>query len=183
MGQGDEPHYIVITESLLLDWDVDVSNNYLSPWLRDFKPPNDHHSFLKSDGKEYPSHSIGMPLLQVPILGFAHLLLRWLPIDSFRSSQTERWILIKNCFSLAMMGVSSFLCVFLFHFFKSLVDDAKLCWWISFTLSTSPPLLSLGFLNFPEMISGFVILRLAFQILIRKKITFFDFFWLAPGFT
>src|SRR5689334_21907655 len=65
---GDEPHYLVITQSLLLDHDLKVANNYarddyaayygglLSPQP---SPPG-------VDGEQYSHHAPGLPVLVAP---------------------------------------------------------------------------------------------------------------------
>src|SRR5205823_2209370 len=41
---GDEPHYLVLTNSLILDGDVDVKNDYLAGRYRNYYPfPLDPH--------------------------------------------------------------------------------------------------------------------------------------------
>src|SRR5260370_1368217 len=61
---GDEPHYLLITESLLRDHDLQVANNYLTdnPVRRasavDLTKDLDAHTYNK-----YSRHTIGLPIL------------------------------------------------------------------------------------------------------------------------
>ena len=68
LPDGDEPHYLVITESLLFDGDLQIENNhrqgdYLVYADRDLKP-----DYLKRgrNGQIYSIHSPGLPALVLP---------------------------------------------------------------------------------------------------------------------
>jgi hypothetical protein len=65
---GDEPHYLVITQSLLYDGDLQIENNhrrgdYAAYADRDLRP-----DFLKrgQDGQIYSIHAPGLPVLVLP---------------------------------------------------------------------------------------------------------------------
>jgi hypothetical protein len=69
---GDEPHYLLITYSLLNDRDLEVENNYVA---------GDHRHFFNgkigphlAHGSSHSVHGVGLPLLLLP--GFALLGLR-----------------------------------------------------------------------------------------------------------
>jgi hypothetical protein len=64
---GDEPHYLIITKSLLVDGDIDLSNNYQSGDYLDFYPGKlDAHSRPGKSGGQYSRHTPGLPLLLAP---------------------------------------------------------------------------------------------------------------------
>ncbi len=65
---GDEPHYLVITQSLLLDGDLRVENNhrrgdYLSYFMWEFGP---HYLRRGADGEIYSSHAPGVSAIVLP---------------------------------------------------------------------------------------------------------------------
>jgi hypothetical protein len=63
---GDEPHYVLIAESLCRDGDADLGNNYEAQDYLTFYPhPNlDPHAYdYRGDGALRSIHSIGVPLL------------------------------------------------------------------------------------------------------------------------
>ncbi len=65
---GDEPHYLVMTQSLLQDGDLDIENNHLQrdyrAYYADDLPP---HSLARGvNGGLYSVHPIGLPLLVAP---------------------------------------------------------------------------------------------------------------------
>jgi branched-subunit amino acid transport protein len=68
---GDEPHYLLVTSSLILDGDADVKNNYAAgDTLRYFPFPIDAHInpaiFDTRSRHWYPAHGVGLSALLVP---------------------------------------------------------------------------------------------------------------------
>ncbi len=64
---GDEPHYLLITHSLLHDHDIAISNNYRQQDYRTFYPnPLDSHVSIGKDLTRYPGHPIGLSFLLLP---------------------------------------------------------------------------------------------------------------------
>ena len=68
---GDEPHYLLLTNSLFIDGDVDVKSDYLTgryygyfPYLID--PHVNWHIFTSDSPHWYSQHPIGLPVLLVP---------------------------------------------------------------------------------------------------------------------
>jgi hypothetical protein len=164
MGQGDEPHYVVIAESVWLDKDFDLSNNYVSPWLKQFDP-DDYHAVRRPDGRLIATHSIGMSIVAAPIYGVVHFLLSETPLSKKIVSRDRRWVSFKNTFSFMMMLLAGALGIVLFRLFIELTEDVRVAWFSAFTIMLAPPLLSYGFLFFTELPSAFLIsvtaLRLA----------------------
>ena len=69
---GDEPHYLIVTQSLLQDGDFDVRNNYEHRDYRAYYPdviPDPH--VIVSGERWYPVHAIGLPLLATPVYAAA----------------------------------------------------------------------------------------------------------------
>lgn len=71
---GDEPHYLMVTHSLLTDGDLELSNNYQE---RDFTlfyvgDEIDPHITIGPDGGAYPAHTVGLSVILLPAyaLGF-----------------------------------------------------------------------------------------------------------------
>lgn len=62
---GDEPHYLMISDSLLRDCDLDVTNNYASEeaqYLYYRGPMGSDGHVLHRNGKAYSVHGLGVPL-------------------------------------------------------------------------------------------------------------------------
>jgi hypothetical protein len=70
---GDEPHYLVITQSLLQDGDLRVANNYeqedYSAYFGGVLAPHSGHP--GQDGQMYSIHSPGLPALILPAFAVA----------------------------------------------------------------------------------------------------------------
>lgn len=67
---GDEPHYLLLTHSLVVDRDFDMENNYrLGHYLSFYPivlPVGDHHTVLNRHQEEVPVHEVGISVLLVP---------------------------------------------------------------------------------------------------------------------
>ena len=66
---GDEPHYLLITQSLLADGDIDVYNDYRGERSRILYPgPLENHAFPGKNGPEheYSRHLPGISVLALP---------------------------------------------------------------------------------------------------------------------
>jgi hypothetical protein len=67
---ADEPHYLLLTHSLVFDHDFDLANNYKHNDYKVFYPPNitnaAHHSVPNIRGQEVPVHDVGLSVLLVP---------------------------------------------------------------------------------------------------------------------
>ena len=62
--QGDEPHYLVISQALQLYGSLDVAQVYAHrDYLAYYPLPLDPHLSPGPDGRPLPLHSIGGPLL------------------------------------------------------------------------------------------------------------------------
>lgn len=71
---GDEPHYLLITKSLIQDGDINLRNNYQNKDYLEFYPgPLNVHAFPGKKGREYlySQHFPGLSVLLLPffILG------------------------------------------------------------------------------------------------------------------
>ena len=66
---GDEPHYLVITESLLRDGDLQIENNHLRGDYRPFFPGELRPDFMQrgQNGQIYSIHAPGLPAMLLPV--------------------------------------------------------------------------------------------------------------------
>ena len=70
---GDEPHYLVATQSLLQDGDLRTENNYAQRDYAPYYPPRLEPQYLVrgKDGAIYPVHAPGLPALVAPAFAVA----------------------------------------------------------------------------------------------------------------
>lgn len=65
---GDEPHYLILTQSLLNDGDLRIENNHAQRDYEEYYPADlrPHSQRLGRDGQIYSIHAPGLPALLVP---------------------------------------------------------------------------------------------------------------------
>ncbi|HEY6555259.1 MAG TPA: hypothetical protein VI669_18015, partial [Vicinamibacteria bacterium] len=70
---GDEPHYLLMAQSLWRDGDLDLRNNLVAEDFLEYTPGpvRPHYGAPRRDGRPYPAHSPGLPLLLAPIYALA----------------------------------------------------------------------------------------------------------------
>src|SRR6185503_4624566 len=70
---GDEPHYLIISQSLLSDRDLKIENNHQRRDYRDYFRAELHPDYLRrgSDGEIYSIHAPGLPVLMLPVFAVA----------------------------------------------------------------------------------------------------------------
>jgi hypothetical protein len=66
---GDEPHYLMMARSLWREGDLDLRDNFArEDWREDTPGPvAPHYGAPRKDGRPFPAHSPGLPLLLAPI--------------------------------------------------------------------------------------------------------------------
>ncbi len=62
-ASGDEPHYLVMAQSLWREHDLDLRDNYAREDWREFRggPTEPHYAAPRRDGRPFPGHSPGLP--------------------------------------------------------------------------------------------------------------------------
>ena len=72
---GDEPHYLLISTSVLRDGDVDLANDYAEERHLPFYPGplTPRHVVLSASGHEYSFHGHGVALLTLPAFAFGNV--------------------------------------------------------------------------------------------------------------
>ena len=70
---GDEPHYLVIAQSLWRDGDLKIENNHGRGDYREYFPRELKPDYLTRgvDGEIYSIHPVGLPVLMAPIYGLS----------------------------------------------------------------------------------------------------------------
>ena len=68
-ASGDEPHYLVMAQSLWREGDLDLRDNYAREDWREYRggPTEPHYAAPRKDGRPFPGHSPGLPLLLSPV--------------------------------------------------------------------------------------------------------------------
>lgn len=141
---GDEPHYLLITHSIVQDHDLQIGNNYKQ---RDYQVyyqgELDSHVSIAKDRTRYSIHPIGMPLLLVP----AYALKRGYTTPI-----------------LCMNIMAACLSVLLFYIADALTGRRRLAFLLWGLLSFTPPLLFYSSQLYPETPSA-LFLAAAFYLM------------------
>jgi len=68
-ASGDEPHYLLMAQSLWKERDLDLRDNLERQDYLDYTPGPlvPHYGAPRADGRPYPAHSPGLPLLLAPL--------------------------------------------------------------------------------------------------------------------
>jgi hypothetical protein len=167
---GDEPHYLLTTESLLSDGDLNVANNYRNKDYLKFYPGDlEPHAYPGKKGDLY-LYSKHQPALSVLVAPFYFLGEKW--GSFFRSrggnADRERNILIffsrlPVCFLAAFLSLVFFLSVWEMTRKKS---TALLSWLV---FSFCPPLLFYSHLLYPEIPVALILLWITLQSILKKN--------------
>ncbi|MEI9917479.1 MAG: hypothetical protein WDO14_01605 [Bacteroidota bacterium] len=131
---GDEPHYLIISKSIIDDFDLDIKNNYEKDSVsNEIIGPVDHHSEVHGD-KEYSQHFPGLAILVAPVLLF-----------------------------FGVVGVKIFMCIITavvtllaFIVFRRQTNNDMLSAWAALGVTLALPFLAAGNEVYCEIVSGIV---------------------------
>lgn len=152
---GDEPHYLLIVQSLLRDGDLDVNNNYVDRDYHEYIPGIlDRHVTIGIDGTRYSTHPVGLAYM--------------LALPYYLGGYGGCLIFMNLCSA----ALSLFLFMILFHQTKRSIISFVLWFLVSF----SPPILPYSSKIFPELPAA-MIMALFFVVLLKK-----NFSWIPLGF-
>jgi hypothetical protein len=146
LPNGDEPHYLVIAQSLLADHDVKVANNYergdyqqyYGGWLQP------HLSAWAGNGGAYSAHAPGLGAIVAP--AFA--------AGGYRGAATT--VALLTAFGTSLVWLAAF----------ALTSDAAAAWFAWAVATLTVPGVLLGSLVYPDAIAG-VILAAGLLALVR----------------
>jgi hypothetical protein len=167
---GDEPHYLLITKSLLSDGDINLYNNYLNKDYLEFYPGElDSHAYPGKKGGRYlySKHQPALPVLLVPFYFLGEKLGKFV-FDLGGDAAQERKIIIffsrlPVCFLAAFLSIAFFLYVWELTHKRNI---AILSWLV---FSFTPPLLFYSHLLYPEILVALVLLLISLRIIQKKN--------------
>jgi hypothetical protein len=66
---GDEPHYLLMAQSLWREGDLDLQDNFAREDWREYTPGPvaPHYGTPRADGRPFPAHSVGLAFLLAPV--------------------------------------------------------------------------------------------------------------------
>lgn len=150
---GDEPHYLMVAQSLLADRDIDVANNYAANDGAAFgasglKP--DQHIRRTAAGRTLPVHDIGVPIALAPVLAVAKIIAT-VPADStLRRFRMNRGLFTYSLVSLFVIALSTLAAVLTIGAITAAGASTRAASLVVAIAWLSPPVISNAFLVFPE---------------------------------
>ena len=153
---GDEPHYLMVMQSLVTDGDLDLSNNYAEHQGRvfgaDALAPGQHiESTL--DGRMFPVHDIGLPVLLAPVYLLATHVSRLVSPSLLQGFRMTPGLFAYSIISLFMIAIASTAAAIARSALIETGIEAGLASGAVLVAWLSPPVLSNSFLVFPEVIA------------------------------
>lgn len=94
---GDEPHYLVIAQSLWRDHDFEIGNNHDRGDYREYYPRelDPHYLTRGTDGKIYSIHPVGLPMLMAPVYaagGYRAVVVALVAMAALAAALAWRWV-------------------------------------------------------------------------------------------
>ena len=156
---GDEPHYLMVTQSLLADGDIDVANNYQrndgARFGADGVQPGPHVR-VTTRGRSLPVRDLGVPVLLMPVLAVAARVSE-LPAEStLRRFRMSRGLFAYSLISLTLIAMTSVAAAVTIRALENAGATAREAAVVVAVAWLSPPVISHAFLVFPEPFGLFV---------------------------
>jgi hypothetical protein len=156
---GDEPHYLMVTQSLLADGDIDVANNYQrndgARFGADGLQPETHVR-LTSSGRWLPVGDLGVPILLMPAFAVATRLSGIPDESTLRRFRMNRGLFAYSLISLTLIAMTSVAAALTVRALERAGATPREAAVIVAVAWLSPPVLSHAFLVFPEPFALFV---------------------------
>lgn len=168
---GDEPHYLMITESLLADGDLDVENNYERDDGRLFGHAGltrGLHALPSRDGRMLPIHDIGLAVALVPVYAIAQQVANHTSVDLLRRFRMTPGLFTYSIVGLFLIALTT-AGMTLLSIGLEAVAGRSVATWLVLIAAISPPIVSHAFLVFPEVLALFVTAAVVWWSLKRES--------------
>jgi hypothetical protein len=152
-ASGDEPHYLMVCQSLWADGDLDLRNNYQNNDGRLFGAADLEvglHARENKAGRLFPAHDIGVPLLLTPIYVVATSVAGISSESILNRFRMNRGLFAYSLISLCIIGLVTTAAVITRSALIAQGTTPTLASGVAIVAWLSPPVLSNSFLIFPE---------------------------------
>lgn len=169
---GDEPHYLMVAESLRADRDLDVENNYQRGDGARFGASGaqpEQHARRSAGGRFLPVHDVGVPFLLVPVYSLATVAATVPSDTTLRRFRMNRGLFAYSLVSLAILCLSTaaaFITIRALAAWGAAPAAAAVVVGVAWL---SPPVLSNAFLVFPEPFALFVTACVVARAALREQ--------------
>ena len=180
---GDEPHYLIVAESLWSDGDLDVQDEYGSGVSRVFGHDDlavGDHARRDLKGILRPVHDVGLPATLVPIYGAAVAVSRAVPESWLAAVSQTPGLFAYSLISLSMLVLTCLSLCLLMGTLTSAVSQLTAAA-VVLSVGLSPPILSNAFLVFPEVVAFAVVCLALYASYSERKISVTDLMFVAAA--
>ncbi len=168
-GDGDEPHYLIIAESLIDDGDLNLRNQYPDKHSFIIQAPWIHHAVVDRFGGLYPTHDIGLPIFLVPALAAVHWLIPRLPAHFFLVIHMAPVKFTMTMLAYQSIVVTCILSLLFFHYLLMYGWQATHAAGATLLCILTMPIAAFGYLFFTEIYSAMVIVGLVSLLMANVK--------------
>lgn len=150
---GDEPHYLMVSESLWADGDLDVRNNYAAGDSRRFgldELETALHVRETRDGRLFPVHDVGVPVALLPVYGAATTVSQLVPESLLRRFRMSQGLFAYSLISVFIIGMTAVAAAVVRAAVVASGTRSGVASTVVLAAWLSPPVLSNSFLVFPE---------------------------------
>jgi hypothetical protein len=168
---GDEPHFLMVAESLVADRDFDVENNYTTHdgrWFGADTLEPEQHVRLNRFGHAWPVHDIGLPVLLAPIYVVATRLAADVPPELLARFNQTQGLFAYSIISFALILLTAWAASMLLGGLRRVTNASAGLWTVA-ALVLSPPVLSHAFLVFPETVAWAVACLVVWFVCLRDE--------------
>ena len=179
---GDEPHYLLITQSLLSDGDINLFNNYRDKDYLQFYPGELTSHALpgkKGPGYEYPKHTPGLPLLLVPSYFIGEKLGGFVSHLTHNPIRQQQILIFTLHVSMDLL--TALLCWIFFLLVRDFTKNQNVALLSWFILAMTSPLFFYSHLIYPEIPASLIIIVVLFRFLSSKDLSSSTFLWIGLG--
>ncbi|MFH2108353.1 MAG: hypothetical protein ABII93_06775 [Chrysiogenia bacterium] len=179
---GDEPHYLLIAQSMVRDLDIDVYNNYLHKDYLEFYPGEiSWHAYPGKKGPAhlYSKHFPALPLLLTPAYWCGDRLGKTLKIPGINlpNERNIRILLARETMTLFAALLVSFFFMLVWEFTQN--RRTAFYSWLFFAFT--PPILFYFQLLFSEIPVTLILLLILRQALFKESDSNKSLFWSGLG--
>jgi hypothetical protein len=155
---GDEPHYLIVAESLFSDGDLDLANNVRDGDARWFGADDlvpGPHARVTRQGALWSTHDIGVPIAILPVYAAATRASTLVPDRVLARIRQTRGLFAYSLVSLSLIALTAWGASLLRAGLARVVPPGRAAV-VALGLALSPPMMSHAFLVFPETLAMFV---------------------------
>jgi hypothetical protein len=163
-ASGDEPHYLMVCQSLWADGDLDLRNNYENDDGKRFGAAGlimERHGRENRAGRLFPVHDIGAPVLLMPIYAAATTVASVSSESILGRFRMTRGLFAYSLISICIIGMVTAAAAITRRALIAEGTSPALASAVVITAWLSPPVLSNSFLIFPE---AFALLATSFAL-------------------